>query len=255
MTHKRLSALAVLVFAVLAWELVVYAGWISELALPRPTKVLADGIEALATRPFWAAWSWTIVEWLAAITLAASIGTAIGLVCAASEYLQSALMPLLSYLRALPPIAVFPVALIAIGPGKSPIVLVAATAAILYMVPGIVVSGQETSRRYRHLATVLAVTPLQWIVMFVAPSAFVHALASLRIGATLTFAVCIAGEMLIGGSHGVGASILLHSERYELERAYLLVVCCGLVGILIDWSVGLLASCGLAREGRSAVLS
>jgi ABC-type nitrate/sulfonate/bicarbonate transport system permease component len=50
----------------------------------------------------------------------------------------------------------------------------------------------------------------------------------------VAFAVCIAGEMLIGGRSGVGAAVLDLSERYRLEDAYAYILAMGLVGLSID---------------------
>ena len=50
----------------------------------------------------------------------------------------------------------------------------------------------------------------------------------------MAFAVCIAGEMPIGGRTGVGAAVLDLSERYRLEEAYAYILAMGLVGLVID---------------------
>jgi ABC-type nitrate/sulfonate/bicarbonate transport system permease component len=50
----------------------------------------------------------------------------------------------------------------------------------------------------------------------------------------VAFAVCVAGEMLIGGRTGVGAAVLDFSERYRLEEAYAYILAMGLVGLSID---------------------
>lgn len=249
MTQRRLWAVALLSAIIVTWELSVRAGYLSELVVPRASAVLSHSMVMIGDSRFWNAWGWTLVEWFWSLSAAGVIGTIVGLALGASRSLEAAVMPLLAYLRAVPPIAVFPIALVAIGPGRLPIATIAVAAAVLYMVPGVAMSAQESSRRYRELASVLNANRMQWLFVFVGPSAVVHALASLRIGATLTFAVCIAGEMIIGGSHGVGASILLHSERYELEQAYFFIVCCGMVGLLIDGSVGFLAFRARVREG------
>ena len=144
------------------------------------------------------------------------------------------MMPLLSFLRAIPPIALFPVALVSIGPGGLSIGVVAGLASALYVFPGTAEAARASAARYRELATILSASKTAFLRHFVAPGALVQALASSRVSATVAFAVCVAGERLIGGRTGVGAAVLDLSERYRLEEAYAYILAMGLVGLVID---------------------
>ena len=108
----------------------------------------------------------------------------------------------MGYLRAIPPIALFPVALVAIGPGALSIGVVGSLASVLYVFPGTADAARESATRYRELAAILSASKPAFLRHFVAPGAAVQALASSRVSATVAFAVCVAGEMLIGGGRG-----------------------------------------------------
>lgn len=216
------------------WETAVRIGWISPLALPLPTGVIQSAAELGLTAEFWRNWGQTLGVWIAAFAAGTGAGLAFGFAAGVSERAWRILLPLLGYLRAIPPIALFPVALVANGPGGLSIGVVACIASALYVFPGTAEAARESACRYRELAAILSATKPAFLRHFVAPGAAVQALASSRVSATVAFAVCIAGEMLIGGRTGVGAAVLDLSERYRLEEAYAYILAMGLVGLVID---------------------
>jgi NitT/TauT family transport system permease protein len=235
-TRLRYSLIGLLLIGlVLAiWEAVVRIGWVSPLALPLPTGVIQSAAELALTAEFWRDWGQTLVVWVAAFAAGTGAGLAFGFAAGVSERAWVILLPLLGYLRAIPPIALFPVALVAIGPGGLSIGVVASLASALYVFPGTAEAARESATRYRELAAILSASKPAFLRHFVAPGAAVQALASSRVSATVAFAVCVAGEMLIGGRTGVGAAVLDLSERYRLEEAYAYILAMGLVGLLID---------------------
>jgi NitT/TauT family transport system permease protein len=197
--RDSLTGLLLIALVLAIWEAVVRIGWVSPLALPLPTGVVGSAAELVLTAEFWRNWGQTLGVWGAAFAAGTGAGLALGFAAGVSERAWLILLPLMGYLRAIPPIALFPVALVAIGPGGLSIGVVASLASALYVFPGTV-----------------------------------QALASSRVSATVAFAVCVAGEMLIGGRTGVGAAVLDFSERYWLEEAYAYILAMGFVGLVID---------------------
>ena len=176
----------------------------------------------------------TLSVWIISLIVGLFFGLFIGLLTGISEKYSSYLYPILGYLRAVPPIALFPVALIAVGPGQVSIGTVATLGAVLYVFPGVSVAARQARDKYSDLSHVLNCSKSQFIVMFIIPGAFQHLISSSRVAATYSFAVCVAGEMIIGGRYGMGAAILDYSERFALEEAYLYVMVTGAVGLVID---------------------
>jgi ABC-type nitrate/sulfonate/bicarbonate transport system permease component len=232
--RDSLIGLLLIGFLLAIWETAVRIGWISPLALPLPTGVIRSAAELALTAEFRRNWGQTLGVWIAAFAAGTGAGLALGFTAGVSERAWRILLPLLGYLRAIPPIALFPVALVAIGPGGLSIGVVAGLASALYVFPGTAEAARESACRYRELAAILSATKPAFLRHFVAPGAAVQALASSRVSATVAFAVCIAGEMLIGGRTGVGAAVLDLSERYRLEEAYAYILAMGLVGLVID---------------------
>ena len=216
------------------WEASVVSGIIPALALPRPSRVFAEFPSHAISHAFLRNWSITLTIWIASLTIGLVFGLVLGFAAGASSSLSQFLIPTLSYFRSIPPIALFPIALIATGPGRLPVLLITACAAALTVFPGTMDAARVVADRYRSLAQIVGSSRIQFLFYFVAPGAAVYALASSRVAATTAFIVCVAGEMIIGGRTGVGAAILDATERYRLEEAYSYVLATGVVGLTID---------------------
>jgi len=232
--RDRLIGLLLIGLVLAVWEAAVRVGWLSPLALPLPTGVIQSAAELALTAEFWLNSGRTLGVWSTAFAAGTGAGLALGFAAGVSARAWRMLLPLLGYLRAIPPIALFPVALVAIGPGDLSISVVAGLASALYVFPGTAEAARQSAARYRELALILSASRPAFLRHFVAPGAAVQALASSRVSATVAFAVCIAGEMLIGGRTGVGAAVLDLSERYRLEEAYAYILAMGFVGLVID---------------------
>ncbi len=137
-TRLRYTAVGMLLIGLIlaAWELSVRMDWVSQLALPLPTSVLQRGTELALTAQFWSNWGRTLAVWITAFAAGTAAGLSLGFAAGVSDRMWQVLLPLLSYLRAIPPIALFPIALIAMGPGGLPIGIVAGLASALYVFPG-----------------------------------------------------------------------------------------------------------------------
>lgn len=232
----RSSVVATVPFlvGVALWELGVRVGEVSKLALPAPSAVLATLVSTFGQASFWVNWIYTLGLWASAFVVGVSIGLVFGFSVGVSKSMARLFLPIFGFLRAVPPISVFPIALVALGAGGLPIGVVAAAGAALNVFPGTATAARESSERFDELARVMSVTRTSFLLTFVAPGAALHTLAAGRVAATYAFAVTIAGEMLIGGAKGVGGAILDLTSRYELESAYAYVICAGLVGVTID---------------------
>ena len=234
-------AVGAAVLALILWELTGRLHIASPMVVPVPSGIAGASTSLLSSREFYQNWFSTLTIWALALTIGLAVGLVLGLSSGASTTVYATLSPLLGYMRAIPPIVLFPVALVALGPGCLPIGVVATLGAAVYVFPGTAQAAREASQRYSPLARIMGYSRLQFLRHFVAPGAAFHALAAVRVAATYSFAACVGGEMIIGGRLGVGAAILDLSERYQLEEAYLYVLLAGFVGILIDFGSGRLS--------------
>ena len=232
--HFLIGGIFLLFFFLSIWEWLVKYEYVSSLALPLPSKVLIKSIHLFVDISFIENWIRTISVWFYSLIIGLSAGLILGFLSGYNKKTLSFLLPFFSYFRSIPPIAMFPVALIALKPGALPIGFVASMGSCLYVFPGIVAATSVVCERYYELSRIIKIKRLYYIKYILLPATALQVLASSRIAATYAFAVCVAGEMIIGGRFGVGAAILTYTELYNLETAYAYILYTGLIGFLID---------------------
>lgn len=235
MRSRQLKYGVVLFVALFAlWEFIGRSKLVDYLVLPLPSSIILAIPNLVTSDRFLTNLFLTLSTWLLSLVLGLIFGLMLGFVSALDIRLNYLFNPILGFFRSIPPIALFPISLIAIGPGAIAIGVVATFGACLYVFPGTATASRQTSERYTELAHILGCSRWQFLTRFVAPGAILHIVASSRVAATYSFAVCVAGEMIIGGRTGIGAAILDYSERFKLEEAYAYILLTGIVGVLID---------------------
>lgn len=239
---------ALVALCIAAWEVACRAEWVSPLAMPSPSSILWEAGRLLADAQFWSNWTHTLFVWVVSLIGGLALGCILGFVTGSNYAARCALSPCLAYVRAIPPIVLFPIAMIAMGAGDTPIMVVATLSAALYIYPLVAAAASAVVRQYRELGQVLGVTGPGFLYRFVIPATLVTTVSAARVAATLTFIVCVAGEMLIGGRLGVGAAIVDLSERFLLAKAYGYIVYAGLLGITIDAIGAAVSRFGAVRQ-------
>lgn len=231
------------------WEIAGQAGWFSNLVLPLPSRVFtALGSETM-DGGLLRNWLRTVSIWLPSWVLGMALGLGLGFGASVSSATTRLVWPLASFLRVLPPITLFPVALILLGPGALPVSVVATVGGALYVFPTVHEAAVDNASRFGALATMLGFDRLGFLRHFVAPGALLHTLAASRVAAAYAFAVTVAGEMILGGRSGVGAAILDFSERFRLEQAYAYILSAAVIGLAVDAVVARLSSTWRLRLG------
>lgn len=252
---RRLLGLAVPLFLLGLWQLVVSAQVFSLRLVPAPATVAEQlyafffgdpGFLVLAgVVPFTGAGFGHLASslqlaatgWLLAVAVGVVVGLAVGLSRLARELLD----PVLNALRAVPIFAWLPLALVWFGIGAG-----AARALIFVgaLWPVLVAVGDATARVPRsHIETARMLgTPQRWMWRRVyLPSALPEVVTGLRLSLTLAWTVVIVGE-LSGTTSGVGAMMNSARESGRTDQV--------IVGILVFATVGLLADVVLRLATR-----
>lgn len=216
------------------------AGALPATVLPPPSAIWLHIPSYLTNSLVWTSWGATARAWLLMTLLGLSAAFALSVATAAAARWLAIAAPWLSFVRAIPPVVLFPVALVTIGPGAPSIVVVGSLAAALFLFPPLAAANARLAERFSELALVLRLSRFAFLRMVVLPGLGLELIASARLAATVCLALTIAGEMLIGGSVGVGRLVFDAFERYDLEQAYATVGILGLLGILVDYVGSLL---------------
>ena len=237
-SKKRISyyfrGIAIIFFLLLIWEFSVRFHLIDIMVLPLPSEVIKKGFLLFLSKDIYLNFLNTFWNWVFSLILGMVIGLILGFLSGVNNKFEQYTLPITAFIRSIPPIALFPVFLILLGPGNIPIISVSLITVIIYIFP---ITNQATisvRAKYLDLSKILKLTKKQFMFTIVIPGTIISSLVSSRLAASFAFAICIAGEILIGAGHGIGSAILEYSEKYLLEEAYFYILVAGFLGLTID---------------------
>lgn len=232
--------------ALAAWTLSTETGALRHRAVAGPL----DTLEALAT----GLGSGELALDLAATSLRVLAGVALGLVAGlplgAWAGTSRRVEPGLDFLRAVPPLLVFPLLLLVLGYGEGArIVLVAWASALvvsMHLASGLRARSPARLRALRAMGASRWQT-LRWLHAYEALPACATAL---RHGIATGLVVAVVSEMVVGAPHGLGARALAAQIAYEAPQLYAVILLTGGCGYasgrallalerrLTSWSAG-----------------
>jgi bicarbonate transport system permease protein len=192
------------------------------------------GLSIVGTTVFFVNVLFTLAKWAFAFGIGTTLGLFIGFISGINKGVEQFLLPLSSFLRSIPPIALFPVFLILLGPGHVPITLVGVLYVAIYVFPIASQSAESARSRFYELSAVLKLSRAEFLRTIIVPATVVSTIVSSRIAASFLFAIIIADEIIIGGNKGIGAAINENAQKYLLEESYFYIVTTGVLGLAVD---------------------
>jgi NitT/TauT family transport system permease protein len=213
-----LRLLAVGAFLI-AWELAVRWGVVSEFYVSRPHKVLLFLQDYLSGPNFVPDLTATVKETMAGFALGSSLGVIGGLLLGRFRMLELVTRPFVAAIQSLPKVALAPMFILWFGLGSQSkiylglvvvffIVLVSTEAGVRAVEPDILMTSRA-----------LAATNRQLYLKVVLPASFPAIFAGLRLGAVYALLAAIVGEM-IAAREGWGLRITFYSQTFLAEGVF-----------------------------------
>jgi NitT/TauT family transport system permease protein/putative hydroxymethylpyrimidine transport system permease protein len=200
-----------------AWEAVVRLGWVDELLLPAPTDVLRalwDDRELLAP-DLWT----TTYEVVLGLALAIAAGAALALAMHLSPALRRALHPLIIGSQAVPVPVIAPLAILVLGFGLAPKVLLVALVCFFPVTINLYDGLRDADPDARRLLRSLQATRWQRLRLVEGPAALPAAFTGLKIAAAVAVIGAVFAEWA-GSDSGLGHALLIANGQLETARAF-----------------------------------
>jgi nitrate/nitrite transport system permease protein len=215
--------------------------------LPTPSAIWADSRE-LILRPFFDRGGvdkglfWHVATSLSRVAvgyvLAAVVGIALGVLVGASRWAHRGLDPVFQVLRTVPPLAWLPISLAAFHQAQPSALFVIFITSLWPIVINTAVGVRNVPQDYVNVGRVLRLSPVEYFLKILLPSAAPYIFTGLRIGIGMSWLAIVASEMLLGGV-GIGFFIW---DQYNASRISDIVVALawvGLTGFALDRLVAL----------------
>ena len=182
-------------------------------------------------------------------SLASLVGIALGILIGSSRLMYDALDPIFQVLRTIPPLAWLPIALAALRESEPSAIFVIFITSIWPIIINTTVGVQQIPQDYRNVSRVLQLSKTEYFFNVLFPASVPYIFTGLRIGIGLSWLAIVAAEMLVGGV-GIGFFIWDAYNSSRMSEIILALVYVGLVGLLLDRFVALIASLVVPAEQK-----
>lgn len=221
-----------LVFA-MAWQVVVWSALVPEEYLPGVGAVLDALAHQLLSVRFWVSEVHTFWRTLLGLCLAAALGTGLAVLAARYRGVEQALRPLVNIIRSLPPVALVPLSIFALGLGFKLFLFIVCFAGIgtMYVSANNALRTVESVQVHSGLMMGYSHWEILWRIRV--PAALPEMLTGVRLTVSDCLMATIAAEMLAGTS---GLGFMLLDKAFSLRTADMfgLLFVVGLNGLLIN---------------------
>ena len=232
-----MTTAALVVVALVAWQLIVALGVVDELILPAPTDVLVSlwedrgilGPDLLVT----------LGEVLLGLLAAIVAGAALGLAMHLWAPVRRALGPLVIGSQAVPVPVIAPLFILVFGFGLAPKVLMVALICFFPITINLYDGLRDVDPDARKLLATLGAGRWRVLRLLEAPAALPQAFTGLKIAAAVAVIGAVFAEWA-GSSRGLGHAILTASGQLETPRAFAATLLLFLLAITVYGAFSLL---------------
>ncbi|MFD1507787.1 ABC transporter permease [Georgenia yuyongxinii] len=168
--------------------------------------------------------------------LASVIGIVLGVLLGMVRGLDSYLMPLLEFMRAIPPPVLIPLFLILFGATETMRISFVAFAVMWPILLNTITGVQAVEPTQLQAGIIFRLSARQRLMQIVLPSALPYIFTGLRIGLSLGLILMVISEM-VAGVNGVGYGILTAQRSFDILNVWAGIILLGLMGYAL--SVGL----------------
>jgi NitT/TauT family transport system permease protein len=217
------------VVALVVVETLARWGALDSRFVPTPSTVAAGAIELLSSGELWPALAATLVRTLSGFVLATLVGVPCGLVLGRYPGVRPYVMPTVELLRAIPGVALLPLALLWFGSGTGSLVPVVAFAALFPILVDAMHGAEEVPRILVQSGRVLGLTRTGLLFRVVLPASVPQILTGLRLGVVYALTSAIGAE-IITGENGLGFLILDYQRTLQSPKMFATMILVALTG-------------------------
>lgn len=225
-TLRVVAPLVLGLVVLVAWQLLVGSGRISQTLLPGPDAVWQRLVHDLTQGSLLASTGVTVGEALLGCLIATLVALPLGYLIAGSHLAQAAFFPYLAASQAVPAVALAPLLVIWVGYGLAPIALLCALIVFFPLVLATVLGVRGIDNDVVEAAELDGASGWAMLWAIEAPLARPVLLTGIRNGFTLSVTGAVVGEFVMGGK-GLGLVVSVETASADTTGLFatLIVLC------------------------------
>jgi NitT/TauT family transport system permease protein len=215
--RRHLASAALIVGFFVLWEVFCWAGGISEVVLPRPSKVfvtLVTRFPALLPHAIQ-----TLYTTLVGFAWGIVFGVLIGVVIGSSRLAYDVAYPLLVGFSSIPKVAVVPIFVLWFGAGTVPAVLTAMILCVFPIVVNVATGLATTEPELEDVMRSLRASRFEILINVGLPRAMPYFFASLKVAVTQAFVGTVISET-VASNRGIGNVMMIASSNFDVPLVF-----------------------------------
>ena len=229
--RRRMLALNLISVAagILLWWALSAAG----LRLPSPVEVAVRAWELLIDGTLLTDVAASLTRVLIGFALGTLVAIPVGFLMGWYAWARGLIEPWIQFFRTIPPLAIIPLAIVLLGIGEEPKILVIFLAAFFACVISTFQGVVTIDRTLINAARVLGAKDAGIFLRVVVPASVPFILVGMRVGLGAAWATLVAAE-LIAAQAGLGYRMQQAQIYYELPTIFVGLIVIGILGLLMD---------------------
>lgn len=218
------------------WQAVVSTRWVPEEYLPGVPAIVRAVVEQFASPAFWQAEALSLARAVGGLLLAAASGIGAAILAARYRLVDRALAPLVQIMLSLPPAALVPLSIFALGLGWKLFAFIIWYAAVWVIYASASNALRASEPVQLHMARALGYGAWETLWRVRLPAATPEIFTGLRIAAAGSLMATVAAEML-AGKDGLGFMLYDTAFSLQIPQMFALLAVAGFNGVLLNQAV------------------
>jgi len=228
---KNIIAFLSLVFL---WQLISSSGLINPMFLPTPLETIKEGLRLFSEKKIFADLAFSFFRIIYGVVLAVLIGIPCGLFLGYYGEIYSYIECIIDFFRSIPPILVFPLALLIFGTGEESRIAVIFFGCVLIMILNSALGVLHSKKMRINVAKIMGAKWYQIIFRIVIFDALPQIFIGVRVSLSMGVIIGIVTEMLVGSRYGLGSRVVYAQTAYATPEMYFTIILVGLIGFTIN---------------------
>lgn len=176
----------------------------------------------------------TLYRLFFSIFIATIFGIPVGLLLGYFSNTYHYFEEIVDFLRSIPPIVIFPLLLIVLGPGDNSRIGVAVFGAIVVLILIISKGLFQQSPLRKQFFKSMGANQSQLLKHIVWYEALPHIIVALRTAVSLSLIIIVVTEMLVGAKYGLGVRVQNVQITANIPDLFTTIIIIGLIGVLLN---------------------
>jgi NitT/TauT family transport system permease protein len=218
-----------------AAQLALWAGRVSPATFPLPSAVVGSAADLARNGSFLASVGSTMEVWAEALAVTVVIGVPAGLLLGSLPWVESAVRPVIEFVRPIPAVVLVPLVLLIVQDDLRTEVVVVVLASVWPVLLNTVYGVGNTDPLAKETLRAFGFGPLSVAIRVSLPSTAPFIATGVRIAASFAFVVAIAVELIGTGMAGIGA-FAAQEENGAGDMTVMIAVAVwsGLIGLAVN---------------------